>query len=125
MHCLIYSDDPAATRAFFKDVLGRGFVGTGPAGDPQDWLIFHTGPSEVGIHPTNGEHEGQTFSAPRHHQVALLCEDLEATIAELTGRGARFTDPVDHGWGIGAEVDVPGADPILVYQPRHPIAHTL
>ena len=34
-HTIVYSDDAAATRAFFHDVLGWGFV---DAGD--DWLIF-------------------------------------------------------------------------------------
>jgi hypothetical protein len=31
----------------------------------------------------------------------------------------------DMGFGRGAMLKVPGADDILVYEPRHPIAHSL
>lgn len=43
---MIYSADPPATRAFFRDVLEIPFVVEG-----DDWLIFSTGPSELGVHP--------------------------------------------------------------------------
>jgi catechol 2,3-dioxygenase-like lactoylglutathione lyase family enzyme len=38
VHTLIYSDDPEATRAFLRDVLGWPFVND-PASEP-GWLIF-------------------------------------------------------------------------------------
>lgn len=34
VHTLVYSDDPAATRAFFKDVLRWAFVAEPGAGPP-------------------------------------------------------------------------------------------
>ncbi len=127
VHNLIYSDDPAATRAFLKDVLGLPFVGDGETGvggdDPSQWLIFATGPSEVGVHPTQGEHGGESFIAPKHHQISLLTDDIEVTVAEIRARGGQLSDPTDMGWGIGSEVQVPGADAILVYQARHATAH--
>ena len=132
VHTLIYSDDATATRAFFKDVLDLPFVtddssseGETPAdGDPAGWLIFDTGPSELGVHPTKGEHGGEEFVAPRHHQVSLMVEDIAATVAELRERGAEIDDePADMGFGVGLEIDVPGTDPILIYQPRHATAY--
>ncbi len=68
VHTLIYSDDPAATRAFFKDVLRWPFVSDEASGgpgseDPASWLIFASGPSEVGVHPT----ASQGWSTQRHH----------------------------------------------------------
>lgn len=132
VHTLIYSDDATATRAFFKDVLGLPFVtdvssseGETPAdGDPAGWLIFDTGPSELGVHPTKGEHGGEEFVAPRHHQVSLMVEDIAATVAELRERGAEIDDePADMVFGVGLEIDVPGTDPILIYQPRHATAY--
>ena len=50
LHTLIYSDDAAATRAFLRDVVGLAHVDDG-----EGWLIFRTGPSELGVHPTSGE----------------------------------------------------------------------
>jgi catechol 2,3-dioxygenase-like lactoylglutathione lyase family enzyme len=68
IHTLIYSDDPNATRAFLRDVLGWKYV----AEDfDNDWLIFKSGPSEMGVHPTHSEWEGQTYDHPRHHSIAL------------------------------------------------------
>ena len=121
VHTLIYSDDAPATRAFLRDVLGFPFVEDEHA--PPGWLIFGTGPSEMGVHPTRSEHNGQTFEAPRHHQIALVCDDITDTRRELEGRGATFTTEIeDHGFGLVMLVEVPGADPIQVYEPRHTTA---
>ena len=124
IHTLIYSDDAEATRAFLRDVLGWPFVED--VGSQPGWLIFRTGPSEMGVHPTHSEWEGQTFDHPRHHQIALVCDDLATTCAELEAKGATFPAPVtDEGWGVCTSLDVPGTDPIMLYQPRHPTAYDL
>ena len=132
VHTLLYSDYPAATRAFFKDVLRWPFVSDGdgaggPGGeDPAGWLIFRSGRSEVGVHPTSGERGGEAWSTPRHHELSLMCDDIGVTVTELRARGAQFDgDPQDLGFGVGARLQVPGADPVLVYQPRHRVAYGL
>ena len=81
LHALIYSDDPPATRAFLRDVLGWSHVEDPASGG--GWLIFRSGPSEVGVHPTTTVWEGREHSSPRHHELSLMCDDLEATRAEL------------------------------------------
>ena len=121
LHLLIYSDDAPATRAFFKDVLQWPFVADD--GD-SDWLIFTTGPSELGVHPTRSEHGGEEWSAPRHHSVSLMCDDLDATIGDIASRGAQLSgEPMEMGFGRGVLVKVPGADDVLLYQPHHPTAY--
>ncbi|MGH3329619.1 MAG: VOC family protein [Streptomycetales bacterium] len=115
VHTLVYAEDPDAARAFFRDVLG--FPGTDTGGG---WLIFKTGPSELGVHPTSWEYEGQTGSTSQHFDVSLMCDDLERTIAELTAKGAEFTaDVQDEGWGITTRLKVPGADEMTLYQPTY------
>jgi len=123
IHTLIYSDDPNATRAFFRDVLGLKFV----AEDfDKDWLIFKTGPSELGVHPTHSEWEGKTYDSPRHHLISFMCDDLEKTIAELQAKGAQFRGPIQHQpYGHIAMMLVPGADDIQLYQPTHKLAYDL
>ncbi len=124
VHTLIYSDDPPATRAFLRDVLGWPCV-EHEESEP-GWLIFKTGPSELGVHPTSGTHEGHEFSYPRHHVISLMCDDVEATAVELEARGATFTGPPkDYGFGIGTSLELPGADAIFLYEPRHPAAYDL
>jgi len=123
IHLLGYSDDATATRAFFRDVLGWPHV---EEPDVPGWLIFKTGPSELGVHPTSYSHEGAEYSHPRHHSISLMCDDIEATIAELEARGAEFDGPIeDFDFGRGATLKVPAADDMLVYEPHHPEAYGL
>lgn len=122
IHNLIYSDDAAATRAFFRDVLQWPSVSD--PGDAGDWLIFATGPSELGVHPTVSVHGGQEHRSERHHSISFMCDNLLDTMAELARRGALFRgDPQDMGFGIGVGLQVPGADDVLLYQPRHTVAY--
>ena len=99
IHMLIYSDDPSATRAFLRDVLGWPCVEHAESGE--GWLIFGTGRAELGVHPTRTEWEGQVHESPRHHEISLMCDDVEATRAELEAKGATFGSPVvDRGFGL-------------------------
>ena len=124
VHTLIYSDDPEATRAFLRDVLGWPSVAE-PGGTPP-WPIFKTGPSEMGVHPTSGGSGDDAYASPRHHSISLMCDDVAATKAELEAKGAVFSSEItDYGFGLAAMLDVPGADPIMVYEPRHPEAYDL
>lgn len=125
LHALIYSDDAEATRAFFRDVLRLNYVEDTAGGEP-GWLIFQTGPSEVGVHPTRSEHGGQVYESPRHHQVCLMVEDIDAAKTDLESRGAEFTSgPDDHGYGLVAMLKVPGADDLMIYEPKHDLAYNL
>ncbi len=123
VHLLIYSDDPVATRAFFRDVLGWPYVDEEAA---PGWLIFKSGPSELGVHPTNQTHQGVTYEHPRHHSISLMCDDIEATRADLAHKGAEFNGTIhEMDFGLTLMLKVPGADDIMVYEPRHPEAHGL
>ena len=132
VHSLIYSDDPPATRAFFKDVLRLPFVSDGdgsggPGGDdPSDWLIFRSGLSEIGVHPTSVGSGESAWARPLHHELSFMCDDIIATVDELASRGAVIEgEPADRGFGVVVMVQVPGADPVMLYEPRHRVAYGL
>jgi catechol 2,3-dioxygenase-like lactoylglutathione lyase family enzyme len=121
-HALVYSDDADATRTFFRDVLGFPCIDAGT--EDQNWLIFRTGPSELGVHPTGSFQDGVTTG--KHHAVSFIVDDLDAAMVELRAKGAEFTSgPDDHGYGIVAMLAVPGADDLQIYQPRHHTAYGL
>ncbi|WP_122261753.1 VOC family protein [Ornithinimicrobium cerasi] len=125
VHTLIYSTDPPETRRFLKEVLRWPCVTEGESDDPQEWLIFRTGPSEMGVHPTAGP-QGGTWATEGTHQITLMCDDLTATMEELGARGARFDgEPTDMGFGLGVDLVLPGAGTLLLYEPRHPVAFDL
>jgi len=124
VHTLIYSDDPGATRAFMRDVLGWPYVED--ADSEPGWLIFKTGPSELGVHPTAGTHEGKSFREPMHHSVTLMCDDVKATVAELEAKGAEFNGGIeDYGFGLVINMVLPGAGEVMLYQPQHQVAYDL
>jgi catechol 2,3-dioxygenase-like lactoylglutathione lyase family enzyme len=124
IHALIYSDDPPATRAFLRDVLGWPYAED--AQSEPGWLIFRSGPSEIGVHPTHSVWEGQEYNSPRHHEISFMCDDIAAARAELERKGATFSsEVVDRGFGLTAMLDIPGADPIMLYEPKHPSAFDL
>ncbi len=119
-HSIIYSDDPEATRAFLRDVLGWAHIDAGGG-----WLIFKTPPSEVGVHPTQGP-DGQTWATTPHAQVSLMCDDIDATLAELRAQGVEVADEIqEEDYGRVGSLTVPGAGEMMIYQPRHELAHAL
>lgn len=111
-HALLYTSEPDAVRKIFRDVLGFAHVDAG-----QGWMIFALPPAELGIHPG----EGPTFDAGVRHQLSLMCDDLDATVADLRAKGLDIPgDPHDEGWGITTTIVLPGGLDLLLYQPRHP-----
>jgi catechol 2,3-dioxygenase-like lactoylglutathione lyase family enzyme len=105
MHMVIYTRDPEADRAFFRDVLGFPSVDAGGG-----WLIFAAPPSEIACHPGHDD----------KHEVYLLYDDVHAEIARL-GEKNITCDPVTAaGWGLTTMVHLPGGGHLGLYQPRHP-----
>lgn len=120
LHTIIYSDDADATRGFLSDVLGWPSIDAGGG-----WMIYRTPPAEMGVHPTVSEDRDQWAEAP-HHQVSLMCDDIAAAVDELRAKGAEITGEVeDEGWGLVTHFTLPGAGAMMLYQPRHAVAHSL
>ncbi len=107
MHAIVFTPDAVAARAFFGDVLGLPGVDAG-----RGWMVFALPPAELAAHPSEGE--------PRH-ELYLMCADIQATVAELRGKGVEFTREVsDEGWGLLTRLKVPGGGEMGLYEPRHP-----
>ncbi|MEV6654831.1 VOC family protein [Streptomyces sp. NPDC051219] len=111
-HVILYSTDADADRTFLKDTLGFAHV------DADDgWLIFKLPPAEVAVHPTEG---------PPQHELYLMCDDIEQVLAQLSARGTEIAQPLsDQGWGRLATVRLPSGAELPLYEPRHPVAHSL
>ena len=106
-HVVLYSRDPEADRVFFRDVLGFRFVDDGGG-----WLIFALPPAELAVHPADGA---------GRHELYLMCDDIYATLGELTAKGVEVArDVSDQGWGLLAAIRLPDGAEFALYQPRHP-----
>jgi catechol 2,3-dioxygenase-like lactoylglutathione lyase family enzyme len=107
-HALLYTSEPEALRACLRDVFGWPHV------DVHDgWLIFALPPAELGIHPAD---------APSH-ELTFMCDDINATVAELKGKGIEFRgEPEPQGFGIVTTMVLPGGVDVMLYEPRHKTA---
>jgi hypothetical protein len=55
-----------------------------------------------------------------------MCDDINATVADLRAKGVEFTGPIENqGFGLITRLKVPGAADIGLYQPGHPTAYDL
>jgi catechol 2,3-dioxygenase-like lactoylglutathione lyase family enzyme len=104
-HAIIYSTDAEADRAFLRDVLGFPNVDAGDG-----WLIFGLPPAELAIHP--GDENDR-------HELYLMTDNVEATVASLKEQGITVSPVADRGWGLLTQVKLPGGGKLGVYQPRH------
>ena len=108
-HVIVFSTDPEADRAFFRDVLHLDSVDSGGG-----WLLFALPPAEVAVHPAaeNGRHE-----------LYLMCQNVEATLDELRAAGVEIRGPIqEERWGRIVTIAPPGGGDLSIYEPRHPRA---
>ncbi len=120
-HAIIYAEDPESARAFLRDVLELPFVDAHGG-----WLIFKLPPAELGIHPAGVSEAPETAVLSGHHQLYLMCDGIESTMAELAAKGVRFSGPVeDQGFGLLVGMEIPGAGTIGLYEPKHLTAYDL
>ena len=107
MHAIVFSQEAEKVRSFFAEVLGMPSADAGGG-----WLIFALPPAELAVHPADGE---------SRHELYLMCDNLQATLTELKGKGAEVArDVSDQGWGLLAAIRLPDGSELGIYEPRHP-----
>lgn len=105
-HSVIYSSDPPADHGFLRDVLMLPVVDGGGG-----YLIFGLPPAEASVHPSSsGEVKAELY---------LLCDNIEAFIAEMQKYRVSCGPVQDQGWGLLTQVTLPSGGRLGVYQPRH------
>jgi len=117
-HVLIYTTDPEADRAFFRDVLEIPSIDIG-----HGWIIFGLPPAELAVHPGDGEfaqrHAGHVMPGAL---VYFMCDDLQAEVASLAKKNVRCTEIETERWGIRTTIPLPSGGEVGLYQPTHPTA---
>jgi hypothetical protein len=104
-HSVIYSTDAEADRAFLRDVLKLTNVDVG-----HGWLIFGLPPAEVAVHPSEKNDV---------HEFYLMCDDVNAFVAELARHRIACDPGQDQRYGLFTQLTLPGGGKLGVYQPRH------
>src|SRR2546425_6818132 len=104
-HSIIYSTSPDADRAFLRDVLKLPNVDVG-----EGWLIFGLPPAEVAVHPSE---ENDV------HELYLMCDDVQALVAEMTKKNVKCSPIDEQRWGSITRLTLPGGGKLGIYQPKH------
>ena len=104
-HTVVYSPNPEADRAFLRDVLGLRGVDAGGG-----FMIFGLPPAEVSMHEAG---------KPGHHELYLMCDNVESFIEEMKTRAVACGAVKDEGWGLLTQITLPSGAKLGVYQPRH------
>ena len=107
-HVVVYSKNPEADRAFFRDVLGFKSVDAG-----HGWLVFALPPGEAAFHPSD---ENSV------HELYFICDDLKAEMASLAKKHVQCSEVQDARWGSITKMRLPGGGAVGLYQPNHPLA---
>ena len=112
VHTMFYTSQPEELRAFIRDKLG--FDSYTDVGD--GWLIFKLPEADMGCHPAEAGDDPP--SGTRH--ISFYCDDIEATMAELKGRGVEFTDGITNmGYSLATHFKMPGDFDAELYQPLY------
>src|SRR5262245_18106930 len=117
-HVSIYSTNPDADRAFFRDVLEFRSVDIG-----HGWIIFKLPPAELAVHPGDGafaqKNDGHVMPGAL---VYLMCDDLEETKAALAKKNVACTEVATERWCLRTTIRMPSGGEIGLYQPTHKTA---
>ncbi len=109
VHTIMFGEDADRIRAFLREVLELREVDAGGG-----WPIFALPPGEIAAHPS---------PTAGHYELYLMCDNLDATMAELEAKGVEFTADVRaETWGLLTAIAVPGGGELGLYEPRHPTA---
>jgi predicted enzyme related to lactoylglutathione lyase len=105
VHAMFYTPEAEALRAFLRDKVSLPCYDAGGG-----WLIFTPSQGEVGCHP----------DTQAKQDISFFCDDIHATVADMTARGVQFEGEVeDHGYGFVTYFKAPGGFLIQLYQPKH------
>ena len=109
IHALVYSKQADAVRAFLRDVLDFPSVDAGGG-----WPIFALPPAEIAVHPSD---------AADAHELYLMCDDLDATVATLASKGITLATPIrEERWGRVTSLKIAEGSTLGIYQPKHATA---
>ena len=130
-HIVLYTTDPEADRAFFRDVLKFPSVDAG-----HGWLIFALPPAEAAFHglernnlekndpekndPEKNDPEKTSSEHVSKHELYFMCDDLAATLRDLKKKNVPVSAVNEQRWGSLATLTLPSGAKVGIYQPKHP-----
>ena len=123
IHLLIYADDAEATRSFLRDVSSAGGTRRSPRA-PRDGSSSRAARARLACIPR--------IRRTRESRTTILVNtlfDVQQPFPDDCGtreqRCRVHRSGEEQQFGITVMLKVPGADDIMLYEPRHPTAFNL
>ena len=112
LHTIFYSSEVDAFRAVMRDAFELPYWDDGDG-----FMMFYCPPATMEPHPGPMEIDVPAAGPPTH-AVGFVCDDIDATVAELRAKGIKFRgEPKDEGWGKVIVMVLPGGVEMVVYEP--------
>jgi catechol 2,3-dioxygenase-like lactoylglutathione lyase family enzyme len=109
-HIVLYTKDPEADRAFFRDLLQLPSVDAG-----HGWLIFALPAAEAAFHSL----ENNSAESNDRHELFFMCNDIAATLRDLKNKNVPVSAMSEQRWGSLATLTLPSGGRVSIYQPKH------
>lgn len=105
-------DDPEASLAFYRDVLGfevrldvgKGafrWITVGPAGQPDTSIVLAPPTANPGLTDDEKKTIAEMMAKGTYGIIVLASKDVDATFAEIAGKDAEVVqEPTDQPYGI-------------------------
>lgn len=104
-HMIVYSPKAEAVTQFLRDVLELSSIDAGGG-----WMLYPL-PAELAVHPAEERSS---------HELYLICDDVDATMADFRRKGVTFEgDVVEARWGRRFTIQLPDGSPLSIYEPAH------
>ena len=87
-----------------------GFWIPKPRGSVASYTVIGIHPTEVAVHPSE---ENDI------HELFLMCDDVQALIAEMKKKKVECSPVDEQRWGSITRLTLPGGGTLGIYQPKH------
>lgn len=104
--------DPEASLAFYRDVLGfdvrldvgagqMRWITVGPKNQPDTAIVLHPPAANPGLTDDERRTIAEMMAKGNFGHIILSADDVDAAFAEIKGRGAEVAqEPVDQPYGV-------------------------
>ena len=111
-NCFLPHDDPKASLAFYRDILGfevrndveyggLHWITVGPPGQPGTSIVLHPPAADPGITEDERRTITEMMAKGTYAGINLATKDVDATFERLQATDAEVVqEPTDQPWGI-------------------------
>jgi predicted enzyme related to lactoylglutathione lyase len=111
-NCFLPHDDPKASLAFYRDILGfevrndveydgMHWITVGPADQPGTSIVLHPPAADPGITEDERRTIAEMMAKGTYATIVLATDDIDGTFERVAASGAEVVqEPIDQPYGV-------------------------